>query len=124
MSYKLVEEFSHSDLASDPDNQNKEKVCIYVGIDEKGNRLYDLHERRVRTGDIKTLHRIFQNSEFGARFREATLASALELAHSNATEVPVGPQWASPLGGSLGQRRWWKRWPGEARARGTAAPHI
>ena len=96
MSYKLVEEFSHSDLASDPDNQNKEKVCIYVGIDEKGNRLYDLHERRVRTGDIKTLHRIFQNSEFGARFREATLASALELAHSNATEVSRGPNGLHP----------------------------
>ena len=74
MSYKLVEEFSHSDLASDPDNQNKQKVCIYIGLDEKGNRLYDLHKRRVRTGDIKTLHQIFIKSEYGARFREATLA--------------------------------------------------
>ena len=94
MSYKLVEEFSHSDLASDPDNQNKEQVCVYVGLDEKGNRLYDLHERRVRTGDIKTLHRIFQNSEFGARFREACMST--RTAHSNPTGGSRGPYGSAP----------------------------
>lgn len=70
--YKIVHEFSHSELASDPDNQNKSKVCVYVGLDSKGNKLYDLHERRVRNGNLNHLLCVFQKSEMGARFREAT----------------------------------------------------
>ena len=55
MSYKIVEEFFHSDICSDPDNQNKAKVCVFVGLDAQGNRMYDLHERRVRNGNLNTL---------------------------------------------------------------------
>jgi len=43
VNYKIVDEFWHSELASDPDNQNKEKVGVYLGVDAKGNALYDLH---------------------------------------------------------------------------------
>ena len=71
MSYKIVEEFCHSDICSDPDNQNKAKVCVLVGLDAQGNRMYDLHERRVRNGNLNTLLGLFRKSEFGARFREA-----------------------------------------------------
>jgi len=71
VSYKIIEEFSHSDICSDPDNQNKAKVCVFVGFDAKGDKMYDLHERRVRNGDLTTLLRLFRKSEFGARFREA-----------------------------------------------------
>ena len=71
MSYKIIEEFSHSDICSDPDNQNKAKVCVFVGFDAKGDKMYDLHERRVRNGNLTALLRLFRKSEFGARFREA-----------------------------------------------------
>ena len=87
MSYNIIEEFSHSDLCSDPDNQNKAKVCVFVGFDDKGNQLYDLHERRVRNGDQNTLLGTFRGSEFGKRFREAR---SLEQEHSNPAGVPAG----------------------------------
>ena len=86
MSYKIIEEFSHSDICSDPDNQNKAKVCVFVGFDAKGDKMYDLHERRVRNGNLTTLLRLFRKSEFGARFREAE--------HSNThtmSRTPPGP---------------------------------
>ena len=102
VNHKILDEFWHSELASDPDNQNKEKVCVYVGLDEKGNRLYDLHERRVRTGDIKTLHRIFQRSEFGARFREACLRQHLNPHTRTPPRFPVGPMGSTPR---------WFSWP-------------
>ena len=72
VNYKIVDEFWHSELASDPDNQNKEKVGIYLGIDANGNALYDLHPRRAQTGTLNTLLGKFRKSEFGARFRAAT----------------------------------------------------
>ena len=72
INYKIVNEFWHSDLASDPDNQNKAKVYVSLGTDSKGNQLYDLHERRVRNGNLQLLLGIFHKSEYGARFREAT----------------------------------------------------
>ena len=42
-----------------------------MGLDAQGNRMYDLHERRVRNGNLNTLLGLFRKSEFGARFREA-----------------------------------------------------
>jgi hypothetical protein len=72
VNYKIVDEFWHSELASDPDNQNKEKVGIYLGVDAKGNVLYDLHPRRAQTGNLNTLLGKFRKSEFGARFRATT----------------------------------------------------
>ena len=72
VSFKIVHEFWHSELASDPDNQNKEKVGIYLGLDEKGNRLYDLHERRVRNGNLEHLLAVFHGSPYGERFRKET----------------------------------------------------
>ena len=44
ISYKIVDEFWHSDLASDPDNQNKAQVPVFVGFDELTRR------RRSSTG--------------------------------------------------------------------------
>jgi hypothetical protein len=72
INYKIVDEFWHSDLASDPDNQNKAQVAVFVGFDERGRRLYDMHERRVRAGNLNLLLGKFRRSEYGARFRAAT----------------------------------------------------
>lgn len=72
ISYQIVDEFWHSELASDPDNQNKEKVGVYLGVDANGDALYDLHPRRAQTGNLITLLGKFRKSEFGKRFRDET----------------------------------------------------
>ena len=69
---KIVDEFWHSDLASDPDNQNKAQVPVFAGFDERGRRLYDMHERRVCNGNLNLLLGKFRRSDYGARFRAAT----------------------------------------------------
>ena len=100
MSYKIVEEFCHSDICSDPDNQNKAKVCVFMGLDAQGDRMYDLHERRVRNGNLNTLLGLFRTSAFGARFREVehlnmhTRACTLE-----SHRVSRGPYQGSTPGG-------------------------
>ncbi|KAL3920303.1 MAG: hypothetical protein SGPRY_005301 [Prymnesium sp.] len=48
------------------------EVCVHVGLDTKGNKLYDLHERRVRRGNLNHMLGIFRRSEFDTRFCEAT----------------------------------------------------
>ena len=72
VSLKIVDEFWHSELASDPDNQNKDKVGVYLGVDSNGDALYDLHPRRAQTGNLNVLLGKFRRSEFGARFRAET----------------------------------------------------
>ena len=72
VSLKIVDEFWHSELASDPDNQNKQKVGVYLGVDSNGDALYDLHPRRAQTGNLNVLLGKFRKSEFGARFRAET----------------------------------------------------
>lgn len=71
-----VDEFFHSSEkggGSDPDNQNKQKVRVDLGIDpESGKRLYDLHERRAQRGSLRSLYLVFRASQFATRLRERT----------------------------------------------------
>lgn len=69
-----MNEFWHSDLASIPDNQNKRKVRIELGIDSKtGDRLYDFHEQRAQCGTTRALFNVFRNSPFAKRLADATI---------------------------------------------------
>lgn len=73
MTYREVNEFFHSELSSDPDNQNKQKVRIDMGKDPNtGQQLYDLHERRAQRGTLRSLFAVFRASQFAARLRERT----------------------------------------------------
>lgn len=76
MSYLEVDEFFHSSEhggGSDPDNQNKSKVLVDLGIDaQTGERLYDLHERRAQRGSMRALFAIFRASQFATRLRQRT----------------------------------------------------
>ena len=66
-------EFFHDQISSDPDNQNKRKIRIDLGIDkETGQRLYDLHVRRALRGSLRALFAIFRASQFCARLRART----------------------------------------------------
>ncbi|KAL3916857.1 MAG: hypothetical protein SGPRY_006643, partial [Prymnesium sp.] len=72
VSYTIVNEFWHSELASDPDDQNKRKVRVDMGRDESsGERLYDLHDQRAQCGTVRTFN-IFKTSAIAARLRDAT----------------------------------------------------
>ena len=73
VNYKIVDEFWHLELASDPDNHNKEKVGVYLGVNVNADALYDLHPRLAQMGNLNELLGKFCKSElFGARFRAAT----------------------------------------------------
>mmetsp|Transcript_42768 Transcript_42768/g.138731 ORF Transcript_42768/g.138731 Transcript_42768/m.138731 type:complete len:109 (-) Transcript_42768:1132-1458(-) len=63
VTYHEMDEFFHSPLASDPDNQNKSLVHVDYGIDPvTGDHKYDLHERRAQRGSLRRLFVIFRAS--------------------------------------------------------------
>lgn len=71
--FGIVNEFWHSELASIPDNQNKHRLRIDLGIDEKsGEHLYDLHDQRAQCGTARTLFNVFRTSAFARRLANAT----------------------------------------------------
>ena len=69
--YSVLDEFWHSDLVSDPDNQNKDKVRVFCGVDESTNeQMYQLHPRRVAKMSDKQALEVFRNSEYATRLNE------------------------------------------------------
>ena len=52
--YKIVDEFWHSDLASDPDNQNKAQVPVFAGFDERGRRLWGTADEKGTNRKLST----------------------------------------------------------------------
>ena len=83
----------HSDIFSSPDNQNKEKYQIDLGIDPRTKEtLYGLHSRRAQNGTDKALLKRFREAPEAAEFR-AMLAEETST-RGRAGGVKVGPrQW-------------------------------
>ena len=92
----------HSPIFSDPDNQNKEKFRIDLGIDPSTKeQLYDLHPRRAQRGTDEALLELFHTSDEAEEFRTM-------LANETRTEarpggVRVGPRLGQSLGLTLSQ---------------------
>ena len=56
-----LDKFFHSDLASEPDNFNKEKVRVDLGVDPTtGERLYTFHPRRAQKASCRQQLPIFR----------------------------------------------------------------
>ena len=73
VNYEPLTRFWHSDLASTEDNQNKDLVRVFLGVDPKtGEQLYDLHPRRATTCGLREALKIFQNSEYAGEVTAAT----------------------------------------------------
>lgn len=71
--YCIMNRAWHSELFSDPDNQNKQTVRIELGLGAGGERLYDVHERRAMAGTARDLFRVFLKSPFAQELRAATI---------------------------------------------------
>ena len=67
---QILDDFWHSELASEPDNQNKDTVRVFRGPDSSGVQMYELHSRRAEKASGKKLLTIFRNSEFAKRLNE------------------------------------------------------
>ena len=70
---RALDEFWHSEAASEPDNMNKQNVRVDLGVDPKtGVRLYALHSRRAQKASARLLHPVFRRSAIAGRLREET----------------------------------------------------
>ena len=68
----IISEWWHEPEASTEDNQNKDAIAVYLGQNEAGQEMYDIHFRRAQIGTNGDALKRFQASEHAKRVREAT----------------------------------------------------
>ena len=76
LNYGPLNEFWHSDLASTEDNQNKDLIRVFLGVDPiTKEQLYDLHPRRAMTCTLRGAVPIFRASTFAAQMAAASVSA-------------------------------------------------
>ena len=76
---RALNDFWHSEAASEPDNMNKQMVFVSGGVDlgldpKTGEQLYELHPRRAQLASTRRLLPVFRRSAIAGRLRDATRA--------------------------------------------------
>ena len=71
----MLDDFWHSEIASDPDNQNKDKVRVFRGVNASNEQEYERHSRRAQKMSDKKALAVFRSSEFCTRLNAGRPAS-------------------------------------------------